>query len=140
MKKLTSILLTTALCLSLSACGSKMDASQQTPTASEAVSSQAETPSLDGEYLAGTWEWQEKMSPDSISKMRSFKLKADGTGKILSFDGDKLESSELTWVIEEHDSWSSVHLFSDENGWNCNYELDGEYLADLTGSDYFAKK
>ena len=140
MKKITAILLTSAICLSLSACGNNAEASQQTTTASEAVSSQAETPSLDGKYLAGTWEWQEEKSPDSISKMRSFKLKDDGTGKILSFEGEKLKSSELTWVIEDHDSWSSLHLFSDENGWNCNYELDGEYLVDLTGSDYFSKK
>ncbi|MBQ2802651.1 MAG: hypothetical protein IJF07_01990 [Lachnospiraceae bacterium] len=97
-------------------------------------------PAMNAEYLTGTWEWQEEKSPNSITKMRCFKLKADGTGKILVFEGEELKSSELTWEIESHDSWSSVHLFSDENGWNCNYEMEGEYLVDLTGSDYFAKK
>ena len=78
------------------------------------------------------------MSPDSISKMRSFKLKEDGTGKILSFDGEKPASTELTWVIEDHGTFSSVHLSNDS--WNCNYELKGTELIDLTGSDHFAKK
>lgn len=121
-KKLTLIIVAT-MCLFLASC-SKEDV----------------PPAISEEYLTGTWEWQEDKSPESITKMRSFSLKADGTGKILAFEGESLKSSELTWVIEPHDSWSSVHLFSDENGWNCNYELEGEYLVDLTGSDYFAKK
>ena len=137
MKKISVLLLAAALSLSLSACGSSSETTAaESP---DAVTTIAAAPSLDGEYLEGTWEWQESMSPDSLTKMRSFKLKADGTGKILSFDGDKPDSS-LTWIIEDHGSWSSVHLFSGDNSWNCNFELDGEYLVDLTGSDYFAKK
>ena len=55
-----------------------------------------------------------------------------GTGKILAFEGEELKSSKLTWEIESHDSWSSVHLYSNENEWNCNYEIEGEYLVELS--------
>lgn len=139
MKKILFIAMA-AMCLFMVSCGKEDETAQQAETFSKAVTSAAEIPSLDSSYLTGTWEWQEEMSPDSITKMRCFELKGDGTGKILSFEGEKLESAKLTWTIENHDTWSSVHLFSDENGWNCNYELDGVYLVDLTGSDYFAKK
>ena len=102
-------------------------------------------PALDAEYLTGVWVWQEELSPDSITKMRSFELYADGTGKVIAFEtaseeDEKMLSASLTWEIESHDSWSSLHLFSDVNLWNCNYELSGNYLMDLTGSDFFAKE
>ena len=94
MKKISVLLLAAALSLSLSACG---NSSETTAAESpDAVTTLAAAPSLEGEYLEDTWEWQESMSPGSLTKMRSFKLKADGTGKILSFDGDKPDSSRIT--------------------------------------------
>ena len=155
MKKIISLLLMVAMCLSLAACGGNKETnndnqntnSQQETTQLNGDESNKDEQSLeetivaalDAEYLTGVWVMNEEKSA-TLTKTRSFELYADGTGKILTAADEELVSATFEWNIKEEFGaveWTKVSV---ANHGGYMLQLDGNDLMDLTGSDFFVKE
>ena len=145
MKKMLALLLAAMMCLALVACG---DSSQGGTTPNENNSQTNNegngdttdiVATLDVAYLTGVWVWQEDMSVGN-TKLRSFELYEDGTGKILSYEEEALQGVPLSWSIRAEHNAIEIFATTGQTYYRNVYELNGSYLTDLSWSETVAKE